>query len=188
MLGWLQMQAFDFAGARRIAENLLETHAEEPAGQVRTMAMLTIAYADLATGQPGKALQLFLQVRDRQSTPKFFLQWYWRMIAEFGLVGAYLDLDNLEQASAAAEQFLKMLDHGGSGFARAGVGCDGSRCYSQRRFAAGARMYGAGLCQYPESRSAFGCLASARVGGALQIAAAGFRESRAPQRRSCVQP
>ncbi len=106
MLGWLHMQAFDFAGARLIAEKLLKTHAEEPAGQVRTMAMLTIAYADLATGQPGNALKLFLEVRDRQSTPKFFLQWYWRMIAEFGLVGAYLDLDDLERASAAAEQFL----------------------------------------------------------------------------------
>ena len=54
MLGWLHMQAFDFAGARRIAEGLLETHAEEPAGQVRTMANLTIAYADLATGTAGE--------------------------------------------------------------------------------------------------------------------------------------
>ena len=107
MLGWLHMQAFDFAGARQIAENLLETHVEEPAGQVRTMAMLTIAYADLANGQPGDALKLFLQVRDRQPTPKFFLQWYWRMIAEFGLVGAYLDLDDLQHASAAADQFLE---------------------------------------------------------------------------------
>ena len=107
MLGWLHMQAFDFAGARRIAEDLLETHTEEPAGQVRTMAMLTIAYADLATGQPGNALKLFLEVRDRQPTPKFFLQWYWRMISEFGLVGAYLDLDDLEHASAAADQFLE---------------------------------------------------------------------------------
>jgi len=107
MLGWLHMQSFDFAGARRIAGALLETHAEEPAGQVRTIAQLTIAYVDLASGQPENALQRFLNVRDRQSTPKFFLQWYWRMISEFGLVGAYLELGNLEQASTAAEQFLE---------------------------------------------------------------------------------
>ena len=107
MLGWLHMQAFDFAGARRIAERLLETHTEEPAGQVRTIAKLTIAYVDLAIGQPENALKLFLKVRDRQPTPKFFLQWYWRMISEFGLVGAYLDLGDLDQASAAAEQFLE---------------------------------------------------------------------------------
>jgi len=106
MLGWLHMQAFDFSGARRIAEGLLETHIEEPAGQVRTMAQLTLAYSDLATGQPGNALKLFLRVRDRQPAPKFFLQWYWRMISEFGLVGAYLDLDDVDHASAAAEQFL----------------------------------------------------------------------------------
>ncbi|MEO8051347.1 MAG: hypothetical protein ABI833_13100, partial [Acidobacteriota bacterium] len=107
MLGWLHMQAFDFNGARRIAEGLLESHTEEPAGQVRTMAKLTVAYADLATGEPERALQLFLKVRDRQRTPKFFLQWYWRIISEFGLVGAYLDLGNLDQAETAAQQFLE---------------------------------------------------------------------------------
>ena len=107
MLGWLHMQAFDFAGARRIAGGLIESHAEEPAGQVRTMASLTIAYGDLASGEPENALQLFLKVRDRQRTPKFFLQWYWRMISEFGMVGAYLELGKLDQASVAAEQFLE---------------------------------------------------------------------------------
>ncbi len=62
---------------------------------------------DLASGQPENALQRFLSVRDRQSIPKFFLQWYWRMISEFGLVGAYLELGKLDQASRAAEQFLE---------------------------------------------------------------------------------
>jgi len=107
MLGWLHMQAFDFTGARRIAESLLETHVEEPAGQVRTMAILTIAYVDLASGQPDRAQQLLLKVRERQRTPKFFLQWYWRMISEFGLVGAYLQSGNTEEASIAAEQLLE---------------------------------------------------------------------------------
>jgi tetratricopeptide (TPR) repeat protein len=107
MLGWLHMQSFDFEDARRIAGGLLETHAGEPAGQVRTIAQLTIAYVDLTSGQPENALQRFLSVRDRQGTPKFFLQWYWRMISEFGLVGAYLALGKLEQASVAAEQFLE---------------------------------------------------------------------------------
>ena len=107
MLGWLHLQAFDFGGARRIAEGLLESHREEPAGQVRTMAVLTIAHVDLAGGQPENALQLLLKVRDRQRTPKFFLQWHWRMISESGLVGAYLELGYLEQASVAAEQFLE---------------------------------------------------------------------------------
>ena len=106
MLGWLHMQAFDFLGARRIAEKLLETHFEEPAGQVRTMAQLTIAYADLTTGQPEDALKLFLKVRNRPQAPKFFMHWYWRMVAEFGLVHAYLDLGNLDQAAVEADQFL----------------------------------------------------------------------------------
>jgi DNA-binding winged helix-turn-helix (wHTH) protein/tetratricopeptide (TPR) repeat protein len=107
MLGWLHMQAFDFDGARRIAEALLEVFTEEPAGQVQTIALLTIGYTELTAGNPKRALECFTKVRDRQATPKVFLQWYWRMISEFGLVGAYLKQNHLETATAAADQFLR---------------------------------------------------------------------------------
>lgn len=106
MLGWLHLQAFDLEGARGIAARLLETQVEEPAGQVRTMALLTTGYADLVSGEPRRALEYFLKVRDRVPTPKFFLQWYWRMNSESGLVSAYLELGDLEQARTAAEVFL----------------------------------------------------------------------------------
>ncbi len=106
MLGWLHLQAFDMEGARRIAGHLLETQLEEPAGQVRTMALLTTGYADLASGEPARALDYFLKVRDRAPSPKFFLQWYWRMNSEAGLVSAYLEVGDLEQARTAADLFL----------------------------------------------------------------------------------
>jgi tetratricopeptide (TPR) repeat protein len=106
MLAWLHMQSFDFDGARRIAEALLETYTEEPAGQVQTIALLTVGYAELTSGDPDRALQCFLKVRDRQATPKVFMQWYWRMISEYGLVGSYLKRGDLDTATVAADQFL----------------------------------------------------------------------------------
>jgi DNA-binding winged helix-turn-helix (wHTH) protein len=107
MLAWLHMQSFEFGGARRIASELLETNTEEPAGQVRTMALLTIAYSDLTSGRADLALENFLRVRDREPKPKFFLQWYWRMISEFGVVGAYLEQGEIEKADSAARMFLE---------------------------------------------------------------------------------
>ena len=108
MLGWLRTQSFDFADARRIAGSLLQTHAEEPAGQVRNHRA-TGPLPSMwiwSVGSRKMHCNVFLNVRDRQGTPKFFLQWYWRMISEFGLVGAYLKLGNLDQAGVAAGQFL----------------------------------------------------------------------------------
>ncbi len=106
MLAWLHMLAFDFGDARRIAEALLKTYTEEPAGQVQIIALLTVGYAELTSGDPERALRCFLKVRDRQATPKVFMQWYWRMISEFGLAGSFLKRGDSETASAAADQFL----------------------------------------------------------------------------------
>ncbi len=106
MLGWLHMQAFDFEGARRIAESLLKTFNEEPAGQVQSIALLTIGYSELTAGDVDRAVECFVKVRDRQAAPKVFLQWYWRMISEFGLVGAYIRRNDLKTARAAADRFL----------------------------------------------------------------------------------
>ncbi|MEQ1948480.1 MAG: AAA family ATPase [Bryobacteraceae bacterium] len=107
MLAWLHMQSCDFDEARRLAQEILVTNAEEPIGQAQCLALLTAAYADLATGRPQAALLLLTRVRDRQPKPKVFLQWYWRMISEFGIVGALLESGDLEKAESAAEQFRK---------------------------------------------------------------------------------
>jgi len=106
-LGWLHMQSFDFDGARKIAAEILREFTEEPPGQVRTIGLLTLGYADLTTGDPSSAQSYFLKVRDRESKPKFFLHWYWRMISEFGLVGSWLGMGELEKANTAADLFLK---------------------------------------------------------------------------------
>ena len=107
MLAWLHMQSCNFPEARRLAEEILTTHTEDPAGQAQCIALLTAGYADLATGRPESALRMFIKVRDRQAKPKVFLQWYWRMISEFGIVGALLESGDFEKAQAAAAQFVK---------------------------------------------------------------------------------
>ncbi|MEQ1886072.1 MAG: AAA family ATPase [Bryobacteraceae bacterium] len=107
MLAWLHMQSCDFDEARRLAQEILTAHNEEPIGQAQCLALLTAAYSDLATGRPQAALTPLMKVRDRQRKPKVFLQWYWRMISEFGIVGALLESGDLEKAETAAEQFRK---------------------------------------------------------------------------------
>ncbi len=106
MLAWLHMQSCDFDGARHRAEILLKKHTEEPMGQSQSIALLTAGYSDLATGHAGRAMEMFTRVRNRPTKPKVFLQWYWRMIAEFGLVGSLLELGQLEDAETTAKIFL----------------------------------------------------------------------------------
>ena len=67
---WLYLRAYDVKAARDIAAKLLEIYAEEPAGQVRTMALLTMGYHNLLAGAPQAALIEFRKVKDRAPVPK----------------------------------------------------------------------------------------------------------------------
>jgi DNA-binding winged helix-turn-helix (wHTH) protein len=100
--GWMHFQMRDLEGTRRISEELLATHTDEPAGQVRTTALITAAFADLESGQLDQALQRFTQVCERPLLPRFFLDWYWRMIGQLGLGSASLAKGDLEGAKKAA--------------------------------------------------------------------------------------
>jgi tetratricopeptide (TPR) repeat protein len=106
ILAWLSQEATDHPGARRQANELLKKYTEEPPGQVRVMALLTTSFADLQSGHANRAIKTFLQVRDRSAYPKFFLQWYWKMIAQLGLATAYHEVGALTHARAEAERFL----------------------------------------------------------------------------------
>lgn len=109
MLAWLHMLACDFSGARAMGEALLAKHTQVPMGQTQSIAWITVAYSDLATGDPQRALQAFTKVRDRPLKPKVFMQWYWRMIAEFGIVSSHLELGNLDAAETGAEIFAEEM-------------------------------------------------------------------------------
>jgi hypothetical protein len=93
----------DLDGARRIAEELLGTHTEEPAGQVRTTALITLAFADLESGRVDQALRGFTQVCERPALPRFFLDWHSRLIGQLGLAAARLEIGDLAGANEAAD-------------------------------------------------------------------------------------
>jgi DNA-binding winged helix-turn-helix (wHTH) protein len=106
-LAWLRFQAGDLDGARRLADDLLRTHLEDPAGQVRTMATVTAACCDLEAGMSDRALEAFSSVCRRPEYPRFFLDWYWRIIARYGLSDAWLATGNTANASLQAEALLQ---------------------------------------------------------------------------------
>ena len=106
-LAWLHFHACDFHGARRLAEELLQAHTEEPAGQVRTMAMITAAFCDLELGAPDGAVSSLTRVSEREVNPRFFLDWYWRTIAGLGLSNAWIRKSEWEKAGTEADRFLQ---------------------------------------------------------------------------------
>jgi DNA-binding winged helix-turn-helix (wHTH) protein len=105
IVAWLSLEATDFEGARLLAGDLLKIYDEEPPGQVRTMALLVTCFADLQTGRAAQAVDTFVKLRDRVTYPKFFLQWYWKMMAQLGLVMALLESGDRERARAASDRF-----------------------------------------------------------------------------------
>lgn len=107
LAAWLQLQACDYQGAAQLAEALLSAHNEEPAGQVRTMAMITAAFAALGTGSAEHAVNLFTKACGRDLRPRFFMDWYWRMIARMGLSLALLEQGSVAEAEAEAAAFME---------------------------------------------------------------------------------
>lgn len=105
LLAWLKFQACDFEGAGGLADALLASHTEEPAGQVRTMAMVTRGFTCLSSGFPEQAVEILGKVCTRQLRPRFFMDWYWRMIARLGLCHAMLSQNRDAEASMEAAAF-----------------------------------------------------------------------------------
>src|SRR5258708_5099792 len=110
---WLRMLTLDFEGSAQVCEAILQTKTAYPVSQPQTIARIArgstaIAkgFTELDKGQNDRAIELFNQVRDPQTTPKFFLHWNWRMTAQLGVSEAWLQSGNLEKASFEAAGFL----------------------------------------------------------------------------------
>src|SRR5215470_13647605 len=82
---WLRTVALDFDGARALCDRVTQTATEYPTGQPQTIAKVATGYTQVANGQYDDARETFAQVIDPETTPKFFLHWYWRMSAQLGL-------------------------------------------------------------------------------------------------------
>ena len=104
---WLRTLVFDFDGARRLCALIMRPDAEYPTGQPKTIATVAAAYTELHRGHYDQAIEYFMQVRDPEMTPKFFLHWYWRMTAQLGLSNVWLALGNLQKARNEADAFLE---------------------------------------------------------------------------------
>jgi DNA-binding winged helix-turn-helix (wHTH) protein/tetratricopeptide (TPR) repeat protein len=104
---WLRTLAFDFDGVCRLCDFIMRPDAEYPTGQPKTIARVAAGYAAVHRGEYDGAIEYFRQVRDPETTPKFFLHWFWRMTAQLGLSNVWLALDNVAKASAEANTFLE---------------------------------------------------------------------------------
>jgi tetratricopeptide (TPR) repeat protein len=90
-----------------LCEYIMRPNAEYPTGQPKTIALVATGYAELDQGNYDQAIECFGQVRDPQSSPKFFLHWFWRNIAQLGLSNVWLKSGNLVNARREADAFLE---------------------------------------------------------------------------------
>src|SRR5260370_42582873 len=81
--------------------------AEYPTGQAKGIDRVAAGYAELHRGEYYKAIEYFSQVRDPETTPKFFLHWFWRMTAQLGLSNVWLASGDLAKARGEADAFLE---------------------------------------------------------------------------------
>jgi len=110
---WLRMLALDFEGSVRVCDVILRMKTPYPVAQPQSIARIARGYSaiaegftDLDKGRHKHAIELFNQVRDPQTTPKFFLHWNWRMTAQLGVSEAWLQSGDIENASFEADGFL----------------------------------------------------------------------------------
>ena len=104
---WLHTLAFDFAGARLLCDSLIRTREDVPSAQPKTIARLASGYIELEHGIYDQAVRCFEEIRDYQTTTKFFLHWYWRLQAQLGLTHVWLASRNFTSARAEATDLLE---------------------------------------------------------------------------------
>lgn len=104
---WLQILCCDCEGLRRSSASLTGSEAGQYNAQARTVAIVAAGYAELYEEKYGSALECLTQVCDSRITPGFFLQWYWRLHARFGMAEAHLQAGDLFRARNEAQEFLE---------------------------------------------------------------------------------
>ena len=95
---WLHTVALDFTGAQELCEAMIRSNSGYPTGQPKAIGWFAAGNAALLEGRHDEALQDFRRVIDEDVTPKFFLHWYWRMQARFGVVKVLLASEKIEDA------------------------------------------------------------------------------------------
>jgi tetratricopeptide (TPR) repeat protein len=104
---WLRIVAMDFAGAQQLCDTMIRSDSGDPTGQPKTIAWFAAGNAAPLEGIYDQALENFRQVIDEEVTPKFFLHWYWRMQARFGVAKVWLAWGKLGNARIETGQLLE---------------------------------------------------------------------------------
>src|SRR5262249_53038424 len=103
----LRTAAYDFDGARRLCDFITRPDPEYPTEQPKTIALIAGGYSALHRAEYAQAIESLKQVRDPQPKAKFFLHWFFRMLAQLGLSKAWLESGNLVDARSEAQAFLE---------------------------------------------------------------------------------
>jgi DNA-binding winged helix-turn-helix (wHTH) protein len=103
---WLRTLVLDFDGARRLCEGVTAAATGYPTGQLETISRLAAGYGALERGRHDEAVRSFREILDPDTTPKFFLHWYWRMNARLGLTNVWLASGRRRDARTEAGGFL----------------------------------------------------------------------------------
>jgi tetratricopeptide (TPR) repeat protein len=104
---WLRALCFDFEGVRELSKLIMGSEAKQGAAEPRAIAMIASGYTKLYRGKHAEALQCFAQIRDRETTPGFFLDWHWKMHARLGLSESRLQAGDIPNARLEVDDFLK---------------------------------------------------------------------------------
>ena len=110
---WLRMLALDFQGSARVCDAILGMKTAYPVAQPESITRIAKGYSAIAEGftelDKGRckhAVELFSQVLDSRTTPKFFLHWMWRVTAQLGVTESWLQSKETAKASLEADAFL----------------------------------------------------------------------------------
>jgi DNA-binding winged helix-turn-helix (wHTH) protein/tetratricopeptide (TPR) repeat protein len=104
---WLRTAVLDFAGAREVCERMAARRAAFWRGPSQSIGGVASGYVALEEAKYDDASRSFAKVLDPKKTPKFFLHWYWRMLAQLGLSDVWLTSGNLRKARLEADRFLE---------------------------------------------------------------------------------
>lgn len=103
----LRTQVFDFEGARQICQETGMVGGEHPIFYGQTIHQMAVGYIALQSGNYPEAIKLFRDVYEPATGPKFFLHWWWRLMARLEASNAWLMSEDLSNARISADDFLE---------------------------------------------------------------------------------
>ena len=102
---WLRTASLDFEGAKILCEPVLTCRREKATRTPDALALLFLGHAEIGLGNSREALRHFSAVEEI-TADKFYLHWYWRLLAQLGVCDAWLKLGNTSNATRKSEAFL----------------------------------------------------------------------------------